>query len=175
MPDDPDLVERARRDPEAFAVLYREYLPRVYRYLYRRVGSIPDAEDLTAQVFTEALEGLLKNRFRAGGCFPAWLFSIARHRAVDFYRQRPTDPLEDPPSPEPGLLAAVEQTDDLERLARLLAQLDEHKQELLRLRYAAGLRFAEIALLDGRSEAAIKMEVYRALDFLREHWEAENG
>lgn len=175
MPDDPDLVERARRDPEAFAALYREYLPRVYRYLYRRVGSIPDAEDLTAQVFTEALEGLIENRFRAGGCFPAWLFSIARHRAVDFYRQHPTDPLEDPPSPEPGLLAAVEKADDLGRLARLLAQLDEHKQELLRLRYAAGLRFAEIVLLEGRSEAAVKMEVYRALDFLREHWEAEHG
>lgn len=175
MPDDPHLVERARRDPEAFAALYREYLPRVYRYLYRRVGSILDAEDLTAQVFTEALEGLRKNRFRAGGCFPAWLFSIARRRAADFYRQRPTDPLEDSPSPEPGLLAAVEKADDLGRLARLLVQLDEHKQELLRLRYAAGLRFAEIALLESRSEAAVKMELYRILDFLREYWEAEHG
>jgi RNA polymerase sigma-70 factor (ECF subfamily) len=135
------------------------------------VGSIPDTEDLTAQVFTEAFEGLVKNRYRAGGCFPAWLFSIARHRVADFYRQRPLDPLEDPPSPEPGLLAA----DDLGRLARLLAQLDEHKQELLRLRYSAGLRFAEIALLEGRSEAAVKMEVYRALDILRAHWETENG
>jgi RNA polymerase sigma-70 factor (ECF subfamily) len=175
MTDDPGLVERARRDPEAFAALYREYLPRVYRYLYRRVGSIPDTEDLTAQVFTEALEGLLKDRFRAGGCFPAWLFTIARRRAVDFYRQHSTDPLEDPPSPEPGLLVAVEKADDLGRLARLLAQLDEQKQELLRLRYAAGLRFAEIVLLEGRSEAAVKMELYRALDFLREQREAEHG
>ena len=33
----------------------------------------------------------------------------------------------------------------------------------------------EAALLEGRSEAAVKMELHRALDFLREHWEAEHG
>jgi DNA-directed RNA polymerase specialized sigma24 family protein len=89
--------------------------------------------------------------------------------------QQPTAPLDDPPSPEPGLLAAVEKGEDLQRLARLLARFDEGHQELLRLRYSAGLSFAQIGLLEGRSEAAVKMAVYRALDFLRAHWEDEDG
>ena len=175
LPDDPALIEQARRDPEAFAALYRRYLTPVYRYLYSRLGSVHDAEDITTQVFIDALEGLSANLYRAGGCFSAWLFTIARRRLVDFYRQHPTTPLGEIQSAEPGLLAALEKSDDLKRLTYLLAQLDEEKQELLRLRFSAGLGFSEIALLENRSEAAVKMALYRTLDWLREHWEAENG
>ena len=103
------------------------------------------------------------------GCSPlpagAWQISIACGLSGR---------LNDPPSPEPGLLAVIEKGQDLQRLACLLSQLDEDQQELLRLRFSAGLSFAEISLLDGRSEAAVKMAVYRTIDFLREHWEVEN-
>jgi len=60
------------------------------------------------------------------------------------------------------------------RLHELLSQLDEDKQELLRLRFAGELSFAEIAALDGKSEAAVKMTVYRTLRWLRENREAKN-
>lgn len=162
-------------DPQTFAALYRQHLPAVYRYLYRRVGNAAEAEDLTAQTFTEALESLLCGRFQPGGNFPAFLFTIARRRAADFYRQRPEASLDDPGDPEPGLLAALEACEDIRRLQTLLAQLDEGKRELLRLRFAAELGFAEIALLEGKSEAAVKMTLYRTLAWLRENWEAENG
>ena len=173
--DDPALIEQARHNSDAFAALYRLYLTPVYRYLYSRLGSVHDAEDITTQVFIDALEGLSANRYRAGVCFSAWLFTIARRRLVDFYRQHPTTSLGEIQSTEPGLLAALEKSDNLKRLAHLLAQLDEEKQELLRLRFSALLGFAEIALLEGKSEAAVKMALYRTLDWLREHWEAENG
>ncbi len=173
--DDPTLVEHARHNPEAFAVLYRRYLTPLYRYLYRRLGNGHEAEDLTSQVFMEALDGLAANRYRKDGCFPAWLFTIARRRLADFYRQRPTAELNDPPSPEPALLSAIEKGEDLQRLAHLLIQLGEDRQELLRLRFSAGLSFAEIARLEGRSEAAVKMSLYRTLDFLHAQWEKQNG
>lgn len=174
-PPDPELIENARRDPDAFAALYRHYLTPVYRYLYRRVGNVHDAEDLTTQVFMDALDGLVKGRFQRNGCFPAWLFTIARRRSVDFHRQRPASPLTDIPSAEPALLAALEKQDDLKRLTALLAQLDPEKQEILRLRFSAQLSFAEIALIEGKNEAAIKMALYRTLEWLRAHWEAGNG
>jgi RNA polymerase sigma-70 factor, ECF subfamily len=56
--DEVTLIEQARRDPDAFATLYERYLPRVYRYLYLRLGNQHDAEDITSQVFIETLEGL---------------------------------------------------------------------------------------------------------------------
>ncbi len=172
--DDTQLIEHARQNPDAFGALYRRYLTPIYRYLYRRLGNAQDAEDLTAQVFTEALEGLVARRYREGGCFIAWLFTIARRRSVDFYRRRPMESLDDPPSPEPGILAAMEKGEDLQQLSRLLAQLDEDGKELLRMRFSAGLSFAEIGLVEGRSEAAVKMTIYRTLDHLREQWEVEN-
>jgi RNA polymerase sigma-70 factor (ECF subfamily) len=172
--DEAALIEKARHDPEAFAVLYRHYLTPLYRYLLRRLNNVHDAEDITSQVFMEALEGLIAQRYQKGGCFAAWLFTIARRRLVDFYRQHPLAPLDDPPSPEPELLTAIEKGESVQRLANLLTQLDEEHQELLRLRFSAGLSFAEMGILEGRSEAAVKMAVYRALDFLRDHWEDDN-
>jgi DNA-directed RNA polymerase specialized sigma24 family protein len=53
--------------------------------------------------------------------------------------------------------------------------MGSEKQELLRLRFTAKLSFAEIAALENQSEAAVKMAVYRAIQWLREHWEGENG
>ena len=174
MTNEAALVEEARHNPEAFAALYQRYLTPLYRYLYRRLSNAHDAEDLTTQVFIDVLEGLATHRYREGGCFVAWLFTIARRRLVDFYRQRTVEQLGDPPSPEPSLVAAIEKGQDMQRLTYLLSRLDEDQQELLRLRFSAGLSFSEMSILEGRSEAAVKMAVYRTLDFLREHWEAEN-
>jgi RNA polymerase sigma-70 factor (ECF subfamily) len=67
--DDALLIEHARQNPDAFGILYRRYLTPLYRYLYRRLGNPHDAEDLTAQVFMEALEGLIARRYREGGLF----------------------------------------------------------------------------------------------------------
>ena len=168
------LIEEAQHNPEAFARLYQRYLAPLYRYLYRRLSNAHDAEDLTTQVFIDVLEGLATHRYREGGCFVAWLFTIARRRLVDFYRQRTVVQLGDPPSPEPSLVATIEKGQDVQRLVSLLSRLNEDQQELLRLRFSAGLSFSEMSILDGRSEAAVKMAVYRTLDFLREHWKVEN-
>jgi RNA polymerase sigma-70 factor (ECF subfamily) len=177
MPDytalnDAALVKRARSDAEAFAVLYRRYLTPLYRYLYRRLGNEKDAEDLAAQVFTEALEGLAA--YREHGRFASWLFTIARRRLVDLYRQRTPDELDDPPDGAPGLQAALEQGETYSHLSSLLRQLNEDQQELLRLRFSAGLEFAEMAAILGRSTGAVKMGFYRTLEWLRSHWESDH-
>jgi len=90
---------------------------------------------------------------------------------VDQYRQRIPDELDDPPDGAPGLQAALEQGETYSRLGMLLQQLTEDQQELLRLRFAAGLEFAEIAAVLGRSTGAVKMSFYRTLEWLRSHWE----
>lgn len=174
---DAALVQAAQRDPQAFVPLYRRYVTRIYRYLYSRTGSQADAEDLTSQVFTEALAGLAG--YREKGQFAAWLFTIARRRLADFHRQRrPHQPLnqarnETAAAPSPP--AQVAHNETLEHLAALVATLDEEKQELLRLRFAAGLTYAEIGRLIGRSEAATKMAVRRLLQRLAQDWEANDA
>jgi RNA polymerase sigma-70 factor (ECF subfamily) len=174
--DDAALVRAAKRDRSAFAVLYRRYVDQIYRYIYSRVGRKADAEDLTARVFTQALEGL--DGYREQGEFSAWLFTIARRRVVDHYRRkRPTQPLGEAlniKGDRPNPLAQVVHGEQLERLAKLVKALDEEKQEMLRLRFAGDLTYREIGEIMGRSEAAVKMGVHRLLRRLEEAWEDEN-
>jgi RNA polymerase sigma factor (sigma-70 family) len=174
--EDASLVKAARRDPAAFAALYRRYVTPIYRYIYSRLGNVADAENLTAQVFTEALEGL--HRYRERGNFAAWLFTIARHKVSDYYRrQRPNPPLNEAlDSPVDGTdpLAHMVQEEALRRLAALVTRLDKEQQELLRLRFAGGLTYGEIGRIVGRSEAAIKMAVHRLLHRLEAEWEVSD-
>jgi len=168
--DDAALAKEAKHNSEAFLALYRRYVTPLYRYLYHRLGNNKDAEDLTAQVFMEVLESLASYRER--GRFSSWLFTIAHRRLVDLYRQRPTELLEDnTPDGSLDLQIALEQNEKHAYLEQLLGQLDEERQELLRLRFAAGLEFSEIATLLKRREGAVKMSLYRTLDWLKAHWE----
>jgi RNA polymerase sigma-70 factor (ECF subfamily) len=170
------LVKAALQDPAAFAGLYRRYVRPVYRYFYSRSGAAADAEDLTAQVFLEAFEGL--RRYREDGPFAAWLFTIARRRAIDaLRRRRPVTALDEQvqagdASADP--LAQTIRDEQSGELKALLAGLKETDRELLRLRFAAGLGFGEMARILRRSEAAVKMNLYRLLRRLESELESSH-
>ena len=168
--DDARLVTAARQDRSAFVALYRRYLPRVYRYVYRRVGNQQDAEDVTASVFTEALECL--EDYREQGSFAGWLFTIAHHRVADHHRQQRERISLEEVAPAlsnsgPGPEALALQRDRLERVTQVLDELTPDRQEALTLRFFGELSNKEVAQVMGKSEAAVKMLVYRALRQLR--------
>jgi RNA polymerase sigma-70 factor (ECF subfamily) len=173
--DEADLILAARTDVEAFTQLYRRYVTPVYRYCYSRMGNAADAEDVTAQVFIAMWEGL--PRYRHRGVFAAWLFTIARRRISDFYRRRrdylPLDEARDAPVEEDMLSAHLAHTESLRQLATLVAKLDDRQQELLRLRFAAGLNYREIAVVVRRSEGSVKMALHRLLKMLKSNLENE--
>ena len=160
-----------------FAQVYRENVESVYRYVYARVGNRSDAEDITSQTFFEALEKWpsYRNEGRTG----AWLFAIARNHVADFYRRRqPTvsldkvDPAQDDP---PASLEQIEREDEREKIRGLMMELSEQEQELLRLRFAAELKYREIGELLGRSEASVKMAVHRIVKRLAQVWRERYG
>ncbi len=175
--EDERLLVEIRKNPAAFASLYRKYLHPIYRYLYSKTGNVPDAEDLTSQVFLAALERL--PRYQHSGHLAAWLFAIARRKTADFYRSHEKlSPLEaaaeslivfsDP------LLPVIKQ-EEQQALAALVTSLPDEDQELLRLRFAGRLSFAEIATLLDRKESAVKMALYRLLERLEKQMEAYHG
>jgi RNA polymerase sigma-70 factor (ECF subfamily) len=155
------LVSAAQSDPAEFTALYDRYFRPIYRYLYSRVGNVPEAEDLTAQTFLAALEAL--PRYRHRGHFSAWLFAIARNKARDHYRRRAPDaPIdENRPDMSEDPLAQTIRSDQIKQLADLIGKLDEEEQELIRLRCAANLSFAEIGAFLGRKEDTVKKAFYR--------------
>ena len=169
-PDDEALARQAGSNRAAFAELYQRYLDCVYRYHLARTGCSADADDLTAQTFLAALESV--RDYQGRGSFAAWLFGIASHKAVDFFRQgRHELPLE---SAESLPTAAVSPEERLEerlhfrRVAQALHALPQDRAEAIVLRIYAGLSAAEAAQVMHRSEAAVKMLVHRGLGDLRQ-------
>ena len=87
------LADHCGSQPRSTKVwdLYLLYAQPVFRYLYSRIRNIPEAEDAIAQTFLAALEQIPKKH---DGYFASWLFSIARNKAMDYFRkQRKETPL----------------------------------------------------------------------------------
>ena len=145
------LIEAARKDPNEFGELYLLYAQPVFRYLFSRIGNLSEAEDATAQTFLAALERFPK--YRHDGYFASWLFSIARNKAMDYFRnQRKETPLEEAEFiPADGnMLQQVIKTERIAALSKLIRAVPEEERELVRLRFVAELSFAEIGHLLGQ-------------------------
>ncbi len=169
------LVERARTDPAALGAVYDLYVRRVYGYVFRRVGTHAEAEDLTAQTFQRVLEALPRYESR-GIPFGAWLFRIAHNLVADSRRAlRPAvslDQIGDGSSAAAangGALGdALEIQEDLDSAWAAVEKLPPLQRRAVVLRFGRDLSHAEIGPLIGRSEAATKQIIYRAIKTLRE-------
>ena len=155
--------------------VYREELPRVYNFFLYRTGDERLAEDLTAETFEKAWRN--RGRYRRDlAAFSTWLFTIARHAAVDAFRKpRPEVPLDavSDLAGEETVEGSVQQRADFERLSILLARLPDRERELVALKYGAGLTNRTIARLSGLSESNVGTILHRVTQGLRLAWEAE--
>ena len=82
------LVERVQKgDKNAFGEIYDLLLDKIYRFIFFRVGSKEDAEDLTENVFVKIWKNISSYENK-GLPFEAWAFRIARNTVIDFYRTK---------------------------------------------------------------------------------------
>jgi RNA polymerase sigma-70 factor (ECF subfamily) len=175
-PDDPHVVALVNRvvgshDANAFGELYDLFVERVYRYLYFRAGSHPEAEDLTEQVFLKAWEAIGRYRWQ-GRPFLAWLYRLAHNAHIDHVRsQKPTTSLnnDDRPIELPSAAAAVELTRalDADLLGRALGELTPDQQQVIVMKFLEGLDNEQIAENMNKREGAIRALQMRALMSLR--------
>jgi RNA polymerase sigma-70 factor, ECF subfamily len=168
--DDSQLATQARTDAEAFAELYRRHVTRVYRYHMAHIGNVHDAEDLTSQTFMAALESI--RSYRGTGTFAAWIMGIAFHRRLMFFRTHkhseiPLDAaLDVPDTGLPTDKAALRQM-QIGQLRGALQSLSGERLEAVALCFFAGLECSEAGRVLGKSEAAVRMLLSRALQDLR--------
>lgn len=160
--EESELIRAAQKDPVRFQALYDRWAVPAYQYFYHRTAEMASAEDLTSQLFLAALQAL--PRYKHRGHFAAWLFTIARNLVKEHYRKMGREvPLEvaqalaSPSDPA----AEFSQEDEIHRLVRLVRSLPQEEQELIRLRYVANLSFADMAILLGKRQDAVKKSLYR--------------
>jgi RNA polymerase sigma-70 factor, ECF subfamily len=168
--DEQALVEAARSDRQAFGRLYDRYFDSIYNYIYRRVGDLEAAEDLTSATWERALVAI--GRYETRGLpFGAWLFRIAGNLVANYHRERAAHrqvPLDTAP------LVGAEfslSADDRNAVHAALGQLSDSDQEILGLVYFAELPPPEIAAVLGCSAAAVHKRLHRARIRLRERYE----
>jgi len=181
---DEELMQRfAREDHRAFELLLDRYRQPLFGFLFRYLGRHDKAEDVFQDVFLEVIRA--RRRYRFGLKFSAWLFSIARNRAVDRLRRdalREMVPLEDPVVSEgsegngPGGSMACAQPDpehvamgrELERaLDVALEKLPDEQREVLWLKETSGLTLPEVARILRISENTAKSRLRYALEKIR--------
>jgi RNA polymerase sigma-70 factor (ECF subfamily) len=168
--DEESLVRRAQKhDQEAFAQLYEEHFDKIYRYVTLRIGNETEAEDMTQQVFLNALQSISSFKWK-GIPFSAWLFRIAHNQVVDYLRKkkRTAVPLnESLASSDDTPQLVAEHKLDIEQLLLATRQLTEAQREVISLRFASELSIAQVAKVMGRSQGAVKALQHSAIVALR--------
>jgi RNA polymerase sigma-70 factor, ECF subfamily len=170
--DERSLIEAAQADPARFVDLYERHFHRVYAYVARRAASRAEAEDVTSEVFEQALANLRKYEWR-GVPFAAWLFRIAANALVDRWRQISRDSLDPPPDIPDGREA--EETERRAMVCQLVERLPDAQRQVIEMRFVDQRSIREIADALGRSEGAVKQLQLRALENLRKSLEGRDG
>ncbi len=177
-PDDDALVERARKlDDEAWQIIFNRHYPRIYSYLYYKVGDPNVAEDLSGEVFERAVKNIHRFKPRGSG-LAGWLTRIAQNLAHDYHRRRntrPPDPLELNESwietgSDPAQKLLSQET--AAYLYQALQKLTPEQRDVILLRFLAQMRTSEVANMMGKTVGAIKALQHRALAALRRELES---
>jgi RNA polymerase sigma-70 factor (ECF subfamily) len=183
LPDEELMLRYARDDEPCFEVLLHRYRRPLFSFLYRYLGRADKAEDVFQDVFYEVIRA--RRRYRPDHRFAAWLFQIARNRAVDRLRRnglREMPSLDDPldpqikggenkvtmvsgADPDPEEQAQVMQLGGA--LQQVLMALPPEQREVLWLKEISGLTLAEIARVTGASENTVKSRLRYALEKVR--------
>ena len=171
MQDEESLIRRAQQcDQVALTQIYEENFDKIYRYIVLKIGDRAEAEDMTQQVFLNALKSISSYKYK-GMPFSSWLFRIAHNQVVDYYRKKKrsvTVPLDETIAAgydNPG--RETERKLEIEQMTQATKQLTKAQQEVISLRFAGELSIAEVAKVMKKSEGAIKALQHSAIVSLR--------
>lgn len=177
-PEDPlgeafdSVLLAARSGAEwAWAALYRDLAPAVHGYL--RARAVPDAEDALGEVFIQVVRHI--GGFEGSEAdFRAWVFAIARNRAIDEARRRDRRPVNFVDGPTLVALGAQGDSEEeavasltRQEVRQVLDKLTSDQRDVLLLRFYGGLTAEEVGSLLGKSTGAVKTLQVRAIAAIR--------
>jgi len=182
--EEKELIEKAKKDPEAFGEIYDENYPKIFGYILKRVADIEIAKDITSQTFLKSLKNIWKFKWR-NVSFSAWLYRIANNEIANFFRKRKNKLVSLEKVAEPAFY-----NNPFTEIAKAEEQLQRHKdflkiqgeisrlplkyQEVITLRFFEKKKIREISEILEKKEGTIKSLIHRALKKLKEELNATN-
>jgi len=168
------LVKKAQDgDSQAFGQIYDTYLTKIYRFVYIKVSSKADAEDLTSQIFLSAWQNIKTFQFR-GFSISSWLYRIAHNEVIDFYRLRRhhenIDALSEETTAEiSNITGELDQNLEIEKVKKALKRLESDQQNVLIMKFVDELSNKEISQVLNKSEGAVRVIQHRGLKQLKKY------
>lgn len=158
--------------------LFDRYGEIIFAYIRVHTSSREDAEDLTLEVFTAAIEQNNLSALSDDTTQLAWLKRVARNKLIDHYRRLQRRPavsldsfvetmLDEAATPEEVAL----QREQHNELRTYVHDLPPFQQLLLRLRYGNGLRCSEIAVMVNKRENTVRQLLSRTIRSLRSRYQ----
>ena len=165
-----------KNDRQAFIKAYDLYIDQLYRFIYFKVGSKEEAEDLCSAVFLKAWNYILEKSLIEEKSLKALLYKIARNSIIDYYRKN-----KDKESISLDAEQAAEAVDerrsavddltlkmDLLVIETRLPRLKDEYREIIVLRFVNELSVKEIAEILDKPKGGVRVLIFRALKALRE-------
>ena len=157
---------------EAFRQFFDIYFPKVYRFLLAMLRSSDDAEDVTSIAFIYVWDN--REKLRDSEQLVAWLYQIARHRALDYIRKNKSSRTlslegfeEFLPDGKSSLDVLTDHYYTSQYVEGLLSKLSESERAVVYLRFGEGLSFNEIAQRLGMASIAVRVRMHRIIKKLQ--------
>jgi len=169
------LIRLKKKDPEAFAQIYDLYVTPIYRFIYFKVSSKQDAEDLTSEVFLKIWQYIAETDHDIEN-LRALLYRTARNLVIDTYRRKARqdvvqdaevmNSIED--ERQQSLLSRVDVKLGMEDIEIVLRQIKDEYREVIILRFVEELSVSEISKILDKSKGSVRVLLHRALKVARD-------
>ncbi len=165
-----------KRDEKAFIKAYDLYVNDIYRFVYFKVGSKTEAEDLTSTVFLKTWNYIQNKNIDKAKSFKALIYKIARNLIIDYYRSNnetnninidDEEVHEELIDENQDILKNAEINSDFEKVKKSLSKLKEEYREIIIMRFLDELSFTEIAQIIGKSKGNVRVITHRATEALK--------
>ncbi len=169
------LLRIKKKDPDAFSQVYDLYVTPIYRFIYFKVATRQDAEDLTSEVFLKIWQYVIETEDDIEN-LRALLYRTARNLVIDFYRRNAKRDLTQDlgvletikDERQQSLLSQIEGQLEMKNIENILRQLKDEYREIIILRYLEELSISEIAGILDKSKGSVRVLLHRALKVARE-------
>lgn len=167
------ILERAQRgDIDAFEEIYDFYVPKIFRFVFLKIGDKELAEDLTSETFIRFWKYIQGGEIKKESAEPV-LYKIARNLVIDFYRKKEiiTESLDEKlveviSDKSLDFLEKMINREEVEEMMESLRNIKDEYQEIIILRFVEDLTIEEISQITGKSSGSIRVLSHRAIKAL---------
>lgn len=160
------------KDADAYATIYDTYVEKIYRFIFFKVSSVQEAEDLTSEVFLKVWQYLISEKGKEVAHLSGLIYRTARNSVIDSYRERarkPTSPLDDAEqAADESITDTIHEKEEYRLLLNSIKQLKQEYQEILLLRYIEEMSITEMADILDKKKSAVRVLLHRATKKLQD-------